>query len=81
MMMVGLDQRAQIVRAVPGRVAAVALPVVTHPVHGPCIVVTERSLINGHTGEPMSHAGEVVLFGGAVDPGETTSEAALRELH
>jgi hypothetical protein len=28
----------------------------------------------------MSHAGQVVLFGGAVEPDETAAEAALREL-
>jgi len=43
-------------------------------------MVTRRTTINGHTGGRMSNAGDVVLFGGSVEPGETTADAALREL-
>ncbi|GHJ42890.1 hypothetical protein Cs7R123_02320 [Catellatospora sp. TT07R-123] len=56
------------------RTAAVALPIV-----GDTLLVSARTTVNGHTGGPMLHAGEVVLFGGGVEPGETTTAAALRE--
>lgn len=75
-----LSERDAVVRPVAGRLAAVALPVVEHPEHGECLVVTRRSAINGHTGMRMSHAGDVVLFGGSLEPGETFEQAAVREL-
>lgn len=77
---VSLRQRPTVVEVRADRVAAVAVPVVPHPVFGPCLAVTRRSMINGHTGGRMSHAGDVVLFGGAVEDDETPMRAALREL-
>lgn len=64
----------------PGRAAAVAIPQIAHPVYGECLVVTRRAEVNGHTGARISHAGDIVLFGGSVEPGETAAEAAVREL-
>ncbi len=63
-----------------GRRASVALPVVEHPDYGRCLVASRRSLINGHTGHPMSSPGQVVLFGGQREPGEDGARAAVREL-
>lgn len=77
---VSLDERADVVVAVPGRAAAVAVPVLRHPTFGECVAVTRRTTVNGHTGERMTNAGDVVLFGGSVEDGETGAEAALREL-
>ena len=77
---ISMQQRPHVVRTVPGRTAAVAVPTVVHPELGECLVVTRRAVINGHTGERMSHAGDVVLFGGSVEPDEEPSDAALREL-
>lgn len=37
-------------------------------------------MVNGHTGGRISHAGNVVLFGGSIEPGETAAGAAVREL-
>jgi 8-oxo-dGTP pyrophosphatase MutT (NUDIX family) len=76
----GLAERARLVRPVPGLEAAVAVPVLRHPRGGMTILVSIRPRINGHTGRPMSHAGETVLLGGALEPGESPVEAALREL-
>lgn len=64
----------------PGRIAAVAVPVVMHPRVGECLVVTRRTEVNGHTGARMTNAGDVALFGGFVEPGESAAEAAVREL-
>lgn len=75
-----MGQRSRVVRPVAGRVAAVAVPLVRHPRLGESLVVTRRAVINGHTGARMSNAGEIVLFGGSVEPGESPREAALREL-
>ena len=47
---------------------------------GEVILVSRRSSINGHTGLPMDNAGEVVLLGGAAEPGEPAPLAAVREL-
>ena len=76
----GLGERATWVRHLPGRDAAVALPLVHHPEHGPTVVVTTRAAVNGHTRARMSHAGDTVLLGGALEPGESPARAALREL-
>lgn len=77
---VTLSERPDVVRAAPGLVASVAVPVVRHPQFGECVVVSRRAAVNGHTGERMTNAGEIVLFGGSVEAGETPAEAALREL-
>lgn len=77
---VSLAQRAEVVLAVPGRLAAVAVPVVRHPAYGLCLVVTRRTSVNGHTGARMTNAGEVVLFGGSREGDESLAETALREL-
>lgn len=77
---ISLRERSAVVRPLAGRVAAVAVPLVRHPAFGKCMVVTRRSTINGHTGGRMSHAGDVVLFGGSVEADETPKQAALREL-
>lgn len=75
-----LADRASHVRPRPGRLASVALPVLRSRRGGLVLAVTQRSRINGHTGAPISHAGEVVLFGGSRNPGESGEDAALREL-
>lgn len=75
-----MEQRGDVVRPVTGKQASVVLPVIQHPAHGTSLIVSERSRINGHNGRPMSNAGEVVLFGGSVEPGESSEQAALREL-
>jgi len=77
---ISLAARGEVVHPVPGRCASVVVPLIAHPEFGPALVVSERSLVNGHNGRPMSNAGEVVLFGGSIEPGETPDEAALREL-
>ncbi|WP_072802762.1 NUDIX domain-containing protein [Rhodococcoides yunnanense] len=77
---VSLEDRDQWVTAVPGRRASVAFPVIDFPTWGLCTAVTRRAGINGHNGDRMSHAGDVVLFGGSVEPGESGPDAALREL-
>ncbi|OZC51171.1 NUDIX domain-containing protein [Rhodococcoides fascians A21d2] len=63
-----------------GRRAAVAFPVIDHPTWGLCTAATVRASVNGHNGQRMTHAGDVVLFGGAIEAGETGAMAALREL-
>lgn len=75
-----LQARARWVRPVPGLLASVAVVSVDHPAHGPVVLVSRRPLVNGHTGQEMSHAGQVVLVGGAREPGEDSVAAALREL-
>lgn len=60
--------------------AAVAVPLVRLPGVGLALAVTRRSSTNGYTGGPMSNAGEVVLFGGAREPGEPMALTAVREL-
>lgn len=77
---VSLEDRGEWVTAIPGRSAAVVLPVINLPSWGQCTVVTLRATINGHTGARMSHAGDVVLFGGSLETGESPADAALREL-
>lgn len=77
---ISLAERAESITPIAGRRAAVAVPVVPHPAFGPCLVVTRRSRLNGHTGRRISYAGNVVLFGGSVQQGETPEQAALREL-
>jgi 8-oxo-dGTP pyrophosphatase MutT (NUDIX family) len=77
---VSLSERPDLVRPIPGRRAAVAVPVVAHPRWGESLVVTRRAQINGHTGARMTNAGDIVLFGGSIGPGETAAQAALREL-
>ena len=77
---VSMAERPDLVRPVPGRRAAVAVPVVSHPRWGESLVVTRRTEVNGHTGGRMTNAGDIVLFGGSIEAGETASEAALREL-
>jgi 8-oxo-dGTP pyrophosphatase MutT (NUDIX family) len=76
----GLGERATWVRHLPGRDAAVALPLVHDPEHGPTILVATRAAVNGHTRTRMSHAGDTVLLGGALEPAESPAHAALREL-
>jgi 8-oxo-dGTP pyrophosphatase MutT (NUDIX family) len=61
------------------RHAAVALPLIDTGTGSPALLVIRRSVINGHTGGPMADAGEIALFGGGVEPGETSAQAALRE--
>lgn len=75
-----LADRDSHVRPRPGRLASVALPVLRNGQGGLVLAVTQRSSINGHTGAAISHAGEVVLFGGSRNPGEFGEDAALREL-
>lgn len=77
---ISLAERAATIRPIAGRLAAVAVPIVVHPAYGPCLVVTRRSTLNGHTGRRISYAGNVVLFGGSVHEGETPERAVLREL-
>ena len=77
---VSLAERDRLVRPVHGLEAAVAVPVLPHPAGGATLLVSVRARINGHTGRPMSHAGQTVLLGGALNPGESPEEAALREL-
>ncbi len=60
--------------------ASVAVPVTADPDAGETILISRRSSINGHTGLPMDNADEVVLFGGAAEPGEPAPLVALREL-
>jgi 8-oxo-dGTP pyrophosphatase MutT (NUDIX family) len=55
------------------RQSAVLMLFGEHPEHGPDLLLTERN----HT--MRSHPGQVSFPGGAVDPGETPVEAALRE--
>ena len=62
------------------RAASVAVPVTADGDAGEVILVSRRSSINGHTGLPMDNAGEVVLLGGAAEPGEPAPLAAVREL-
>lgn len=57
-----------------------ALPLLEHPHHGPVLVVSARASVNAHTHRRMSHAGDLVLLGGALEPGEPAVRAALREL-
>lgn len=54
------------------RAAAVLVPVVEH-LAGPSVLLTRRSDNLGN------HAGQVAFPGGKIEPGETVSEAALRE--
>lgn len=75
-----LAERDAWIRHLPGRDAAVAVPLVSHPDHGPTLVVSTRSTLNGRTGGRMSHAGDTVLLGGALEPGESPAVAAVREL-
>jgi 8-oxo-dGTP pyrophosphatase MutT (NUDIX family) len=77
---ISLRERPDLVRPVPGRRAAVAVPVVAHPRWGEALVVTRRTEINGHTGARMTNAGDIVLFGGSIEAGETAAQAARREL-
>lgn len=77
---VGLAERGSTVRRIPGRDAAVALPLVHHAQHGQVLLATTRTAVNGHTHARMSHAGDVVLPGGALEPGESPARAAVREL-
>lgn len=76
---VGLAERGRVVRPLSGLEAAVAIPVLPHPDGGLTAVVSRRAHVNGRTGGPMSHAGEVVLLGGAMEARESPAEAALRE--
>jgi 8-oxo-dGTP pyrophosphatase MutT (NUDIX family) len=54
---------------------AAALLLVYPGAHGPTIALTLR-----HAGLP-THAGQISLPGGAIDPGESAKSAALREAH
>jgi 8-oxo-dGTP pyrophosphatase MutT (NUDIX family) len=67
-------------RTATARTAAVAVPLVQLPGIGLAFAVTRRSSVNGYTGGPMTNAGEVVLFGGATEPGEPAAVTAVREL-
>jgi 8-oxo-dGTP pyrophosphatase MutT (NUDIX family) len=55
------------------RQSAVLMLFGEHPDHGPDLLLTERN----HT--MRSHPGQVSFPGGAVDPGETPEQTALRE--
>lgn len=57
------------------RHAAVALAITVDSGEGPGFVLTRRA------SKLRDHAGQWALPGGRLDPGETATEAALRELH
>ncbi|HEX5568735.1 MAG TPA: NUDIX domain-containing protein, partial [Streptomyces sp.] len=79
---VSVAERDEVIqRLLPGGPAAsVAIPLVRLPGTGYAVSITRRSSINGYTGGPMSNADEVVLFGGAGEPGELPAVTAVREL-
>lgn len=77
---VSLHDRPRVLTPRPAARASVAFPVFESPRWGVCTAATVRSSVNGHSGGRMSHAGDVVLFGGSDEAGESPGQAALREL-
>ncbi len=78
---VHIEQRREVIHNYYGTSerAAVVVPIFPDQ-HGQWqVLLSTRSKINGYNGKPMSHAGTVLLFGGASNPGETLEQAALRE--
>ncbi len=69
----GFEQRAASAEGL--RPAAVALVLVPDEGEQACFVLTRRAA------KLRAHSGQWALPGGRLDPGETPSEAALRELH